>query len=1480
MSTLPPSLGSQIDAYLRAIVGTWSVAARNKMFNATNAHASATGQLMADLTNLNRTTHPASRLPQWLNQYSQKPTQLPTLPTVYPPFLGGTMPITHGRYNELRRAHAASDANDLFSLRYNTALSYGDLFPYYETAYDDDLEGDIYFDNEQEAKQLLIDNNVLSRSKLAELTRKGVDPVVLWALHKHPYVRSLMTLLMTSATETPSSLEIQPVAWILPGLTSNILQWSEQGLLDFVKVIGEDQDVPEGQTSMQDYNTEADQMGVEIANTIMDQPVPTYTPNPLRNFRSYPGLTEAIRAMQSPMTLALLSMTLFRIVYTVSSTAVVYLQLKVLTKRTRNGNGQHSFRVLSLPIQKNQGILISASSTLSSVLETIVGAMEQIMTGTGQTDSDWNELEDEIIVLGLKYRFADNIQPTPLIHHNLHYLPPAEMKKKMRMNLAALRAFGYPKKLFNDGGRLTIPLPPAKTPHCILYAFGYIRLIASGQFSRRADVPPRDRVTHNAMLASTLQEFVSDMRRESPIYEAGGLMECLESLLEAESRWFEPHDQTGIVYLVFFAGYGRCPPLPSIKLSYADGEFDIQVPANHQFFFSEEEVSDLELILVYFQGHLLPSTMGQFRACINQDMSEYIKINTASNANPPDPYELKPMRLERLQRRQAQLDAMEQASSAVRSTKSILSKFVGCPETLFRLDKLSADFETGHCSECSSAVPYNVQDAFAASIAWGTGELDVVNFSGHECPQAAAQSTFETYDGCVTQMLRWMKKHWGWYRMESDRQRKPCKVITRWIYFFNGARFDLFFLFKTLNFWHEPVDIIQLGSQLIKLTWGNYVFCDFAQLYPHCSLDECYEIFRSTPQADIQQPKTGKWKAFPYGLICSGMFGRSFIPLEELAAQDECWGGKRAKVPGMEEASIGACNAAYWAANIRADGMYVREDLENYCAEDVRILQYCVIVHTKYLATGLSPRGVYFNTNRALTCSSAAFEYFRQAYLQDTFISPVLSQLQDIVDPRTGHRVHLANLFKDSLHGGKTECFYHTMEYTPAQKEALKQLGYPTPLYDDHDFNSKYPHIMNTHDIPMVYDGVELFTHDSTRPVRTTTFKKHYLYNASIQYPPKGSGIIAKVCGYCVAVNYLPLTYDDPKDSTRSIFNMVWGVELQEAVRQGAQVHVRFCLRFHAVPLFKEFISDTYQQRVSTKNAAVKMVLKLTMNGTAGKLAQAAKATSVIIMNMLDDPLESVDDTLISLDELPAGLGDHQALLAKVLQRRSHIGQFNFANSYITAAARADICHVIYEMEHRCIDLLGLPVRAGYCDTDSIKSTYFDYSATGPACNREFAKEFIHPTELGKLKSETQRTMPDGRVCQGLDLLVMLRKKVGVMHLYDPDNPLPADADVSALEVKDKSFVCKSKGLPHKVVLPSDLMNAHLSREKKTFQMPMNFRRSLTHGITKSTDETRSVQTGNGCRMGPDEDGFLLPFPTLEAFIQSMTMPRMSHPNM
>ena len=1120
--------------------------------------------------------------------------------------------------------------------------------------------------------------------------------------------------------------------------------------------------------------------------------------------------------------------------------------LQVDTRRYRSENGVNKVSFLEKPCPsiayrfEHDYFEYDGHQTSVDMMNTIYDALLKIYYGPDwvrgvERDSDLLPLQSvqqqnafggfhtcDIAISGISLRFQPNnsFAPIPMV-------PSLELSLQAVISIIrGLQAFSIPEHLWKQWRKISYDYQTTEDGYCVLEAFIYLR--------HRSSHSPKPYSHMFKEITKYYKNISESVLKGSSLHTT--LLFCLRMV---DPDFFFNQDSFFKIELAFFDGFGKEPKLPCVSISYNVDDDNLEyillpfkVPQDH-------ERHDDDDVLIYYQGHIMASSYGKFKKACNDTAPTTKKaIFKSIEDGAHIAHSLK--RIDWIERRisggQAEFESMLSRGQIANP------EYIKVFSSGKKIHKLSADFETGTCHRCSALYGYEAQDAFCCSLAWGVLPSENITFIGHECSQVAKESKRESYSGCVTQFLEWIKLYLGVYYKDPDTGQFSNTVIRRFIYFYNGANFDIHFIHRVLLGWGEKIDMLPMDGAIVSLEWGNITFLDFYRLFPGGSLDKCFESFRDydVPERRLM-PRGGKWKCFPYGCISDKDYLSAFT-IEQLE-DPELWGNKFVG-NGVQS------NIDWWIENIHADGYYPQLHLADYCTSDVILLQYMVMIEAKYIAVG-NYGDRYFDTNDCLTASSAAMRMFQQAFLKETITSPYLDDTVPILDPITNRDLTLQRVWDMSYAGGKVDVLRHDItdpRYEEAWKRYTLETGKPH-LIDEYDFNSMYPACM-LGEMPIEFLSYHPMDEAMAGPVVDSN-----LYWASVSYRDNESGILSRCMNRCVALQNIPKQFVDPVHRDHTQFSFIWGVELNEAFDHEAQISLYGEFKMKTAPIYNDYVKTIYGERLATKNELVKNVKKLRLNGLYGKKAQARRASLRIIYNSIDTIQKSENEEIVTIKKVPGMYHGKELYAVEVLNHEdAWVGQWKFIAAFITAKARALLCRAVRYVQGQQNSIGGL-CQVYYTDTDSIKCDIpkaCDACKTGEGecfnadCS-EFYKLWVHQNELGKLKSETKNV--------GYDRALFCRKKTNVCHKYGAPNM--------------NEFVVKCKGLPKNVVTAKDMEFIYETKQSLTFVMPMSFKRHFDKGIEKTTNLTRSVGIGNSARQPPDVNGELKPWLTIEDFISA-----------
>lgn len=1064
--------------------------------------------------------------------------------------------------------------------------------------------------------------------------------------------------------------------------------------------------------------------------------------------------------------------------------------------------------------------VIGANSSVRDAVDVLLDMVRNALFG--HTMSNALAALDKVLVVGILCR--------PLVfnaHVNLLNFPAPiqanvpeqdwNLHNELFRYLHQLHAFRIP---VIEDGNMTY-LPPAFTSQpvfddnlCVINSFVYMMLLM-------ADVLTDDR---QAMRAKTASDIVLRIRSyfmnrigEDPnrTNVAWAINRCREIMQERQISELVPVADKSI-YIGFLANPSsyKPPSYPMIKMS-SDGTLSSCYP---MLVYSEAEVSRHVPILVYSYSHVYVMRMGSFRKYsenLNVTAAYHLKMKYIAEF--PSPNTIIPIAMER-----KEMLVQQRREKLRRYDTDEFTPFTDCSlySEPYHTNYFACDFETRVCEQCGT------HEAYCVSLVYGLRPEQQVTFIGLECPLLSTKDYL--HEGCMVQLLLYLKAKFGFAAGFMPYQ---SAAVQRVIQFFNGANFDLYLVLNTLSMMGEQFSVLPLNNAILSVRWGNYVFGDFAKLYPAGSLASLFDTFSTmeTP-LEIYKPNEGKWECFPYNMI-----GKvKDCPIEDINTE-EAWGHKCCK----EFASLGvvAGNIAWWR---KYKGNTYNEDiLKDYCLSDTRILMYCMAIDFHHIAVGKIGNFNY-NLISESTVAARSLSLWRQVFQCTALISPdgtqCLSMRYSSGDPVTLHEA-----FTAAYQGGIVTRRYAQV-VSPDIAEKVREYEEKTGdkyRIDAYDFNSHYPAVMQENDLPVAYLGEEPYAsphHVASLEDLTLTD----IYWCSVKYPDKTSGIPCKFNGRSMCPTYIPRRYDDPKAPNKERLTFVYGCELREAYAAGAKIRLYSRLRFRAEPIFSRLMTYLYDLRRATSDEVMKLFYKLMMNSLYGKLGEEQKPETVIIQNLsdIDDP-----STICSVRRLvKSRFGIQFFMVQFVPSTKKFNGQFTYIAAAVTAFARAKFNLALRTLES-CNSVLGIPARVRYGDTDSFYCCMLDQ--TDPHV-KEVMAQFFHMKELGKLKSETNNEgYVDGAIL-GRKLLALLPALPEVLQSL-------REQYLEYAKTQPKAWKMTAKGQNKNMVDPLDFMlMSKGSQAFAEYRFPFRFQKSFERGIVPVLNTSRKVRPGDLSRLPPD----------------------------
>ena len=1116
----------------------------------------------------------------------------------------------------------------------------------------------------------------------------------------------------------------------------------------------------------------------------------------------------------------------FQAVYDPASTLDV--TFKVYTKRYfADGDGelQPSWHMATVPIPPRQ-LRITTDLSLQDILRTLMEEIYGVLYGA-RIDSSVLNAADGLYISELQIMAnLGNGTPNPLLQGaGLR----SQFSPLLRIIVQELRAYSIPPEWLKQFKNVSLRIPyTGAKDDCVMESLVFLEMLKEGV--------PEDTSIQRAVM----QQKLNGGYRAVLSSHQGKLYESIVAfLMVTESPSL---NERGFV-LCFFPGFGedhqaKLAVLPPSRVKLVDNELIIQPLTVEE----RDALSLKEVIMMYGQGHVWIATWLQYLSVTTGPTRRDLRMDDFAHKKYPDPYLFKPVQYKPL----PPLTKVRFDPTGAHTTAYTMKNYCGYYNQRYNIDKFSADVETDTCEVCG------IEEVFCITLAWYPTISGSVTFTGQECKERAKGATFHTFDGAVTQFLRFIMEKIGFFDPTVTSSHASAALKKVYVYFFNGARFDHWFMLTSIRYWNFRYQMIEVGGGLGRLDWGNVSFIDFALLY-RGSLADLFQVFLSGKQhADVPIPRSEKWKVFPYGLIKAVTRTDENIYTEALFTQDDIWGGK--KVDTKDPRPIGIMNHEYWISE--HGSVFTKKTLEAYCRDDVLILQYMVGLDHYILSTS-EVNGRIVDVGDAMTASQIALKTFQQGYLNMEITTPDLSTPTGFSNGK-GESYNLDELFEMAYKGGMVQVLRHTPFKKSQQPlwDRLKETENHTRKIYFLDANSCYPAAM-TGEIPITLSQVKVYFE---QPVvaSSSTIKETDLYCASIQYPPNKFGFMVKFNGYCVSPNFIPHQWSDDY-TQKQVYNLAYGVELLQALDEGATVTLYAEIQFNTAPIFKDYVEKLYSERAASSDELIRMILKLKLNSLYGKTGQKLKAQRRFFNNYIDFCAANIENW-VSFDTAPGPYGEGRCIMIETVNTtKSHIGQMKYIAAFITSVARSRLNAMRAEVQ-KLYTKAGTPCLALYMDTDSVK---FDEPDPEHPSTKAFFEKYVHSKRLGAWKVE-----------EVTDAVIYAARKLGAWHVYDEERPVQNPYDLDELIERDpKEFDFISKGIPKKrmerPLTYSDLHNL-LMGDTVQFQLPMSFEGSIERGIVKVTDATRSITLKNYTLQDPNEDGDLLPHPTLDHFRQHL----------
>jgi hypothetical protein len=1003
--------------------------------------------------------------------------------------------------------------------------------------------------------------------------------------------------------------------------------------------------------------------------------------------------------------------------------------------------------------------------------------------------------------------------------------------------LHQLRAFRNTKDVLWATRQLQEPSVPftGERRQCVLEAFFGMRLIQTEM--RWATYPYAER---KRLLCASIQSFKDrfgevldniDMDRMS-------LYKWMDLLLSSEVN--DDVIEPGVM-VVLYNGIGKPLTAPMMWISYVDHRLEISFPRQYEWF-EEDEFSKDQLVLVYYKAHLFVSSLGVVRNTLEISGNSKERVRELTEKGLAESYVLSPVNIH-------ERDATVARAEAAR-LKSLMkggpdASIQGSYDKFNQIDHMSYDLETGRCDRCSIDKRKNIQHAMVCSIA---GDGWVRTFCGTECEAEYKDSSMETYNGCITQALRYIKLTMGFFMLEGNR--RPARVVlNRYFWAFNGGAFDAHFVWRVLNGWAEPVEFIEMSGNLVPISYGNLKFVDFRKIYDG-SLDKVHKAFMTLEGAH-NPPPASKLRCFPYNLI-SNHANNEWVTGSDLE-EDWIWGDRRAtvydqsvdkEVPYMPHLSLGKANASWWRENMDERG-YRSAQLIKYCELDTEILQWCVDLHVQVLCKGRL-LGRDYNLSKCVTGPGMALCLLQQCFisLEESFSAPPANIiLPGLYDSETNEDIYLSRVVTDAMKGGLVDV-YRTHMNDPDEvhlwDEHKQKTGEPHIIVGL-DVNSMYPHVMFSQKLPIRYEGHEnrLESPIIFEPFSdTSTLVDHNLYLCDIEHHGEGTTMI-RVAGHCFCPNKIPFKWVDPtrkrKGKEVTVFNFIFGVELKGCIGRGAKVICHYVLKYSTTNIMMEYVRELYQRRSASTSRMMNLFWKKMMNSLYGKFGQKGKESVHILENMLDVlSLIGPGRTITGISYITSAHGGYDRVMVRLMDAtKPTIGQLNIVSAYVTAVARSYLTEIQREVV-KLPSRIGRPIRLYYGDTDSfyVDALIPEQQRTPGDITSKFCEKYMSDSVLGKLKLETdnivQATFKAKKTYQ-------VEQELGLGQTY-------------------RSI--KAKGFNNELINWFDMLEIGKSRQASKFACREGFGKDLKLGVFRlEENREKRMSYGNFARQAPDVHG-------------------------
>lgn len=349
---------------------------------------------------------------------------------------------------------------------------------------------------------------------------------------------------------------------------------------------------------------------------------------------------------------------------------------------------------------------------------------------------------------------------------------------------------------------------------------------------------------------------------------------------------------------------------------------------------------------------------------------------------------------------------------------------------------------------------------------------------------------------------------------------------------------------------------------------------------------------------------------------------------------------------------------------------------EKYCMLDSKLVYQIAIIHLRNCKGIINGRK--YDTSQCPTGANIALKMFTQCFL-DELLTASPKSIRDIE--------------RKSYFGGRTEVFKKEYQSDNINKGGLYYL----------DINSAHPSGM-LKEMPFRYQRTLKLRIPDTK----LEIVDYYIYRVKVSY--KGNDPF-----------YIPNLLCRNKNNIVGVKNTdyiyCWGIELNEAVKDGCIYECDEILIYEGKAIFKTFSEFFYNERLKIKgeNPTLAQFFKTVMNSLYGKFGQQPHTTKVIIKHP-DEISSYVNDNCKRVVNINI-IQDNYMILEyeDILDDVNNIGNLIRFSSYIACTTRCKLAEVMRDVGHKNVY---------YCDTDSI------FSLTVPS------NKYMSDTILGKWKIE------------------------------------------------------------------------------------------------------------------------------------------------